>query len=165
MEKIVLKIANPKGKSIGKYKNNKDIKHLLEYVVTDKDTGTKVKYWDCRGLVRNIKDSVKIISSIQKYMGKDEGRRMYHFIISFPEKVDDLNIVCIVADAIADYIGQEYQLMYGIHTNTNNLHIHIAMNSVSYRTGLKWHKNKTEFAQWKKHVVSIAESILKDFFY
>ena len=165
MEEIIVKMADQKGRSVGKYSKKKDIRQLLEYIVTDKSTGKYIRYWDCRGLVRNIKESVEIINAIQKYMGKDNGRRMYHFVISFPEDIDDINFVCIAADAIADYIGQEYQLIYGIHTDTNNLHIHVAINSVSYRTGLKWHKNKNEFARWRKNILNIVEKVLNDFYY
>lgn len=96
-------------------------------------------------------------------MKKDHGRRLHHFIVSFPSEIQEEQVIFIVAEAIADYLGAEYQLLYGIHMNTDNLHIHIAINAVSYRTGLKWHVSAKEFKKWKKRIAKIAENILKEY--
>ena len=66
-----------------------------------------------------------------------------------------------IAEELADHLGEEYQLLYGIHMDTDNWHIHIAMNSVSYRTGKKWHANLREFDDWRKQMLKIVSNQLK----
>ena len=51
--------------------------------------------------------------------------------------------VRIAADAIADIIGCNFQVVYGIHTNEPNLHIHFIINSTSYINGQKYKINTT----------------------
>lgn len=145
------------------YKNRMAIGNLLNYITKEKDSGERVKYWGTRGLLKNVKLAVKTIETMQKYLKKDHGRRVHHFILSFSSEIQEEQVIFIVAEAIADYLGAEYQLLYGIHMNTENLHIHIAMNAVSYRTGLKWHVSAKEFKKWKKRIAKIAENILKEY--
>lgn len=157
MEKIAIK------RMPHTYDSNKAIRNLLNYIVREKSSGECVKYWGTRGLLKDIKSAVKTIEIMQKYLKKDFGRRIHHFVISFPAEIKEEQVVYIIAEAIADYLGAEYQLLYGVHTNTNNLHIHIAMNAVSYRSRLKWHVNAKEFDKWKKQLTKIAEDILKEY--
>lgn len=145
------------------YKDSMAIGNLLNYITREKDSGGRVKYWGTRGLLKNVKLAVKTIETMQKYLKKDHGRRVHHFVLSFPSEIKEEQVVYIIAEAIADYLGGEYQLLYGIHMNTENLHIHIAMNAVSYRTGLKWHVSAKEFEKWKKQLAKIAENILKEY--
>ena len=42
------------------------------------------------------------------------------------------------------YLGKEYQAIYAVHENTESLHIHIVMNSVSYIDGHRYRGTKAE---------------------
>ena len=41
------------------------------------------------------------------------------------------------AKKVSDKIGEEFQNIYGLHEDTDNLHVHFAINSVNYKTGKK----------------------------
>ena len=89
---------------------------------------------------------------------------MYHVIISFPGSLEDTAFVSEVADRIADYYFQDYQLIYGVHTDTANLHIHFAINAVSYITGLKYHRSKKELAAEKEDLMNIIDYIADKYY-
>lgn len=74
-----------------------------------------------------------------------DGRQMYHFIVSFCDKElysIDIDDAIGLAESICNYLGDERQIIYGIHLDTDNLHIHFAMNTVSYRDGRRYAANR-----------------------
>ena len=61
--------------------------------------------------------------------GKNSGKRLRHSVLSFdskenvsPEKAN------AYAQKIIQFYAPEYQIAYAVHTNTDNVHIHLAMN-------------------------------------
>ena len=159
MPKVVLK--NYKAN----YENSPAIKNVLKYVMSVKDSKEPVDYWGTRGLLKDINHAYRVIDNMQKYLKSDYGKRLYHFSLSFPEEIKDERVIYIIANAIADYLGQEYQLVFGVHMDTDNYHIHYAMNAVSYRTCLKWHKKNDEFPGWFKNIRKMAENLLLEYGY
>ena len=145
------------------YDSDKAVENLIKYVIREKDSAEKVRYWGTRGLLKNVNYAIETIITMQRYLNKNKGRRMYHIVVSLPSCIKDEQVTYILADVLADYFGRRYQLGYGVHFNTDNYHIHIAMNSINYKTGKKWHKSKKEFATWCDDLKDISESILREY--
>lgn len=82
-----------------------------------------------------------------KRRGKKASRRIYHYIVSFPPSMDDANCVKLAAKEIAEIFSGQYQVYYGVHEDEEHLHIHFAINAISYVDGKKWHKNKREIKE------------------
>ncbi len=82
----------------------------------------------------------------QKY-GKKACRRIYHYMVSFPLSMDDANCVKLAAVNIAHMFSGQYQVYYGVHEDTKNLHIHYVINAVSHVDGKKWHKSKKKLEE------------------
>lgn len=141
------------------YSRNKDMKQLLSYIIRDKN-GNIVSYWDTRGTLRNEELAFKQIVAVQKILGKNTGRRLNHVVVSFPETERNIMAVQVVADEIADHFGRQYQLVYGVHTDTENYHIHFAISTVSFINGEKWHVNFWEFDKWIKEINEVAQKAL-----
>ena len=57
-----------------------------------------------------------------------------------------LNTLWKYADQCAQcYFDAGYQVVYAIHgTNESDLHIHFAVSTINFRSGLKWHDSKTD---------------------
>lgn len=142
------------------YQKDRDIRNLLNYIVRDKKNGGLIKFWDTRGTLPNVDAACEEMIILQRFMERDNGRRMYHLILSFDEEIKDISCVREIAVDVADYLGKNYQLLYGIHTDTKNYHIHIAMNAVCYRSGKKWHKEKKEFLKWTQFLKGIMQNKL-----
>ena len=98
---------------------------------------------------------------MQRALKKNNGRRMYHMIISFNTSTKNLLKVKAVSKAVAKVIYEEgYLVYYGIHTSTDNLHIHFAIDSVNYLSGKKWHKSRSEFMSFRNKVLDCSCSVL-----
>lgn len=144
------------------YPCKRDIKNLINYIAGKTEGKEEVKYCGGKGVPKNLDEVVNSMIAVQKYFRKTEKRRIYHWIISFPEYVKDVNCIKIIAENMADIFFENYQVYYGIHEDTDNLHIHLAVNAVSYVDGLKWHKSKKEFEATKCKIREEAEEILME---
>ena len=141
MVQFVIKILN-------RYSTDRDIKSLFAYIAgrgSNERTESIISVGGY-GVSNKYKKAAEQIIKIQKLYGKDNGRRCYQIIISFPRQMSDRNLVILIADAVSDMIFEEmhYQVFYGVHTSTDNLHIHFAINAVNYKSGKKWHQNNAE---------------------
>lgn len=83
----------------------------------------------------------------KKAFHKEDGRLGYHIIQSFngnevsPEKCNKIGIE--LAEALW---GDKYQVVVCTHTNKENIHNHIVLNSVSFIDGSKYHNSNAEIA-------------------
>lgn len=157
MEQLVINMKNEY------YPKDRDIQKLLAYIAGKGNNEGKeeVIRMRGRGISSNCQRAAKQIIKMQKAYKKNKARRCYHLIVSFPESMDNRNVVILAAHAIADMIWDEmhFQLFYGIHTSTDNLHIHFGINAVSYLSGRKWHQNSGEFQMFKQRIINIVNDI------
>jgi hypothetical protein len=145
MEDLVIKMVPEH------YKGDNDIKRLIKYVAGEgknKDSQI-IKYIGAKGLSKNPNTAAKQIITMQEALGKNDKRRVYQLIVSFPGHMKSEWLALRVGKRIADIIFEEHQVYYAIHDSTDNMHIHFVINAVSYTSGRKWHKNKAEFKSWK----------------
>lgn len=156
MGKLVVKMVNEP------YQKENDLKRLTAYIAgkgrnQDKET---VSYIGANGVKRKADEAASQIVKVQEAFGKDSGRRAYHMVVSFPDDMKDANAAVQTAKAIGGDIFSGYQVFYGVHTCTDNLHIHFAINSVSYTSGRKWHMGKKDFQEYKKHIQKLANDVM-----
>ena len=77
--------------------------------------------------------------------GKLWGKRIRHSILSFSRnECTDPDVVFKAAAEIAKFYKEQYEIVYAVHTNTDNLHIHFVMNMVSFTTGYKYRGKKKD---------------------
>ena len=83
----------------------------------------------------------------KKAFHKEDGRLGYHIIQSFngneisPEKCNKIGI-----ELAEELWGDKYQVLICTHTNKQNIHNHIVLNSVSFIDGSKYHNSNVEIA-------------------
>lgn len=83
----------------------------------------------------------------KKNFHKEDGRLGYHIIQSFngneisPEKCNKIGI-----ELAQQLWGDKYQVLVCTHTNKQNVHNHIVLNSVSFIDGSKYHNSNVEIA-------------------
>ena len=144
----------------GRYPKDKDIENLLRYIAGQNDTKEETRYCQGKGLPKNPQKAAKRMVLIQKYFGKANGRRVYHFILSFPKTMEDANFAKLVADRVAEFFFETHQVYYGVHENTDCLHVHFAVNAVSYVDGRKWHHSKKDLKEMEKKIEDIMDELL-----
>lgn len=146
-----------------RYEKDKDIQELTQYIAGEGTNKEKeeVFYIGSKGLDQEHDKAAKQIIKMQRALKKNNGRRMYHMIISFNTSTKNLLKVKAVSKAVAKIIYEEgYLVYYGIHTSTDNLHIHFAIDSVNYLSGKKWHKSRSEFMSFRDKVLDCSYSVL-----
>lgn len=157
--KLIIKQVN------NTYDSEKAIVNILRYIVTDKESAEKeqVRYWKAFGAdSKNIEKVIQQYENVQELFGKTKKKRIRHIILSFPMEMDDANTAKLVAEAVADMIYKSFQVTYAVHEKERNLHVHLAINPVSYRTGKKWHMSKKEFKKWKEDVCEIVNTCVTE---
>lgn len=82
---------------------------------------------------------------------KTDGRQYYHFVQSFPEQD---RLTPQEAHAIGLEFAQkqfpDFEVIVATHVDTDNLHNHLVVNSVSYKTGMKLHQNAADLQQHRQ---------------
>lgn len=152
----IVKIVNEK------YYSSTSIKNLINYA-TD--------YSKTHGLIgaigTNPYDIDKMISqmlAVKNAYGKYEDcRQARHIVVSFEDNGSvDSEIAYIIAYDIARFYAGRYQICFGVHMNTDNIHIHFIQNTVSYVDGKLFSGHWIELNQFKQHVNCIIEKYLHD---
>lgn len=83
----------------------------------------------------------------KKTFHKEDGRLGYHIIQSFngneisPDKCNKIGL-----ELAEELWGDKYQVIVCTHTNKQNVHNHIVLNSVSFIDGNKYHNSNVEIA-------------------
>lgn len=149
MEPVIIKFVKES------YARDKDIRNLLCYIAGECDgKKERTRYCGGEGVSTEPGEAARQMIHVQKSYkkaaqrcGKKTCRRMYHYVVSFPLSMDDTNCVKLAAAEIADIFSEKYQVYYGVHEDEAHLHIHYAINAVSYVDGRKWHKSKKELRE------------------
>lgn len=161
MEYLLVKIV------YNKYNTDQSLKNICRYCITDKsikgsiDTNQLVQYWGTGRVLKNIDSICEEMIFTQKYYGKNSKRRIYQIIVSFPVDFTDKLLIDKIAKYLTHHFFVAYEVIYGIHDNTKHLHIHFAVNAVSYLTGKKWHMSKKEMIAWRGSMCNQINQFLK----
>ena len=134
----IFKVINSKGK----YHDDDALSDVNRYVL--KPYKTQHKYTG--GIHVDMNDPAGSMDTIAEHYKKRRGVRLRHFIVAFTE---DECPSPIVADSIGgeliEWLGEEYQSVYAVHEDSNEVHLHIVFNSVSYVDGHKYHGSKSDY--------------------
>lgn len=91
--------------------------------------------------------------------GKNDGLRLRHWILSFSKEEvrsiprKDLPVILHrYAYYAAKYYGHQYQIIFAVHLNTDEPHIHFVMNTVNYLTGRKYPGDKADYYAYQQYL-------------
>ena len=140
----------------GKYHDLDSKSDVINYILNPEKTHSKLYGYE---LVDPM-DPAESMQEVSNKFNKVKGIQIRHYVISFlPYEVSDPHIAHKIAEHIAMYIGYEYQTVYAVHENTDQIHIHIAHNSVSHVDGHRFHGSKTEYY----NLLNIVYHVLKQY--
>jgi len=123
----------------------KHLSQALDYISKKEKTGDG-RWEGCLNcLPGNIYQQMR---KTKEQFGKTDKRQGYHIILSFAEgEVDAATAFEITGKFAKEYLGSDYEALYTVHDNTDHIHAHIIFNSVSFRTGNKYHYKKGDWAE------------------
>ena len=132
-----------------KYYCEDSIRNLIGYVTDENKTH---KYIGAIGT--NADEPEKMIQqmeAVKEGFDKKHGyRQARHLIVSFEndEKITP-DIAYFIAYDIACYYSDRYQICFGVHLDTDNIHIHFIQNTVSYVDGKLFSGGPWELEKFK----------------
>lgn len=86
----------------------------------------------------------------KKIWGKDNGRMYYHMIVSFHHD-ENINAAEVLYFGIeyANRLFHDHQTLVVVHQDKAHLHVHLVINSVSFKDGHKFHSSKRDLENMK----------------
>lgn len=87
----------------------------------------------------------------KKHFGKEKGILAYHAFQSFAEGEVTPQIAHEIGIKLAEELwGDKYEVVVSTHINTNHIHNHFVLNSVSFVNGKKYINNREHYALLRK---------------
>ncbi len=122
-----------------------DLHKLLKYVEADYKTEQQ-KY--VSALNCGVSTALNEMKITKEHWNKTNGILGYHCVQSFKGRELSPNIAHEIGLKFAEEIwGDEFEVIVSTHLNTNNLHNHFVINSVSMKTGKKYYDTRTSYAR------------------
>ena len=140
------------------------IRRVMTYA-TNPDKTEKQFY--TTGINCEVKDAVKQMQFVKTIYGKENGILAFHAYQSFNEGEVTPEIAHEIGVKLANEMwGDRFQVVVSTHLNTQHLHNHFVINSVSFKDGKKYYSNLTNTALLRKTSDEICEeyglSVLKE---
>ena len=126
----------------------KDLHNELEYISDDYKTEEK-KY--VTGINCSTNNACKEMKEIKKHFQKEDGIIAFHAYQSFkegevtPEQAHNIGI-----QLTEEMWGDRFQVVVATHLNTNHIHNHFVINSVSFVDGKKCYDNRISYAELRR---------------
>jgi hypothetical protein len=134
--KEVIDYAENPDKTIDRKYVDSDLYAALQYVSNDQKTDKKMYV---SGINCNAKRAYERMMATKKRFGKTGGNVAYHGYQSFqtgevtPEEAHKIGL-----ETARRMWDKDYEIVVTTHLNTDNLHNHFVVNSVSFKTGRKF---------------------------
>lgn len=113
---------------------------IIKYIMNGEKT-EKMMY--VSGVNCTPDTAIQQMQDTKKRFNKEDGIISYHLIQSFegkevsPEKCHELGL-----QYAKEIFGDDYEFVVATHLNTDNVHNHIVINSVSFKSGNKFYSNR-----------------------
>lgn len=131
--------------AIIKIKSTNNMTNLINYIQDDKSHNDNILYYNAIGV--DPATAARDMQLCKMAYCKTRGSQGKHLIVALSKqeeaKIIAGNNIEKAADKIADiiYSNTGCQVAYAVHGNTDNLHIHYALNSVRIADGYKMQMN------------------------
>lgn len=119
----------------GKYTDDAARESVISYCMTP----CKVKHGCMGSRAVDLEHAAEEMQWLANLYHNDKRVRLRHCVISLGNKERiSLEDAREIAEYAIDFFGRDYQIIYCIHEDTEQLHIHTVMNQVSYQDGRKY---------------------------
>lgn len=122
------------------YKSCEDMKNLIDYVMSEERHLIHGKTGGTMLLVNGAVTPYEQMMRIKCQYNKVNGRYMRHLIVSLSDyEMQYIGIERLyeIAGEISGNLFAGYQVLYAIHQETGRIHVHMAINTVSFLDGRK----------------------------
>ena len=135
--------------------NFDSIEQVLTYATNPNKTE---KLFYTTGINCRVENAVKEMQFIKKLYKKEKGILAFHGYQSFKEGEVTQEIAHEIGVRLAEEMwGDRFQVVVSTHLNTDNIHNHFVINSVSFKDGYKYYSNISNIALLRKTSDEICE--------
>lgn len=142
-------------------KTHDSLETVIHYILYKKNSDI---LWDyIGGAGTNPYNAAFQFRAIKKYFRKDDEsrRQLRHFVVSFDNKACvDAYTAFLLAGEISKFYSDKYQLIYAVHEDSDNLHIHFGMNTVSYVDGSMYSEGYGDYYRLVSYVNNLLKAYL-----
>ena len=145
--------------AIIKIKSTNNMNNLINYIQDDKSHNDNILYSNAIGV--DPATAARDMQLCKMAYCKTKGSQGKHLIVALSKQEEEKlvagNNIEKAADKIADiiYSNTGCQVAYAVHGNTDNLHIHYALNSVRIADGYKIQMNYKDKYQLEAEIKSV----------
>lgn len=134
----ILKIKNKP------YRDDKALATVVNYVLNTSCVG---------GLFVDPNHAVEQMRLVKQLWYKTEGRQVRHFYVSFSDSEGvSIDEAFEYGYKIARYYADRFQIVFGVHHDTLHIHIHFAVNTVSYIDGRMYSGSWGNYAELRDFI-------------
>ena len=136
-------------KSKSKY-SDADYQSLKDVIAYAKDEEKTERELFCEGINCNVSTARDQFISIKQQFYKEDGIQAYHGYLSFKEQDITPELAQKIGMEFAQRVwGKRFQIVVTTHLNTQHLHCHFVINSVSFVDGKKLQKNEKNWFKFR----------------
>lgn len=136
----------------------KHLKQALNYIQNPDKTQERVLVGSINCLPETAFEQMMETKQI---FGKTDKRQGYHIIVSFPPgEATEEQAFEITRRFAEEFLGEQYEVVYSVHTDKEHKHGHIVWNSVDMQTGKKYEYKKGD---WKYKIQPITNKLCKEY--
>ena len=135
------------------------LKNSLRYILNPEKTENGYLVGGNAG--NDPEEIFRVMMDTKKEWGKTDKRQGYHFVISFkPGEVTSDQAFLVLKEFCEEYLGEDYDYVFAIHTDQDHQHGHIIFNSVNRVSGYKYRYEKGD---WEKFIQPVTDRICERF--
>ena len=126
----------------GKYFDDFALTDVINYVVNPRKTPSNL----IGAFGVRLEYAAQQMELVARAFNKYQKLRLRHWIISFGDRdlINPVEAYYIAVEA-AKFYADRYQLIFAVHEDTDQVHVHFVMNQVSYVDGHKYSGTKKEY--------------------
>lgn len=132
-----------------------DLRDVLDYATNPEKTE---KQYYTTGINCEVDSAYEEMNNVKDFFNKKDGILGFHAYQSFKEKISPELAHQIGVKSAKEMWGDRFQVVVTTHLNTNNIHNHFVINSVSFEDGLRYYSNRTNTAKFRH----ISDEICKE---
>ncbi len=123
-------------------------------VTVEPDKGLLISGINCEP-----KTAIDEFMEVKRKFDKPSGVLAYHGYVSFPnvDGLDPVDVLSLAKEMASEMWGDKFQVLLAVHTNTETLHCHFLVNSVSFVDGHKAIHNEKNYYRFKGIVDNICK--------
>lgn len=137
------------------FKSSEETANLINYIISEERHVIKGLTGGRMILIGSPESVYQQMMDVKKYFKKCCGRYMQHIIVSFSNyelQYLGVNEIYKIAMRICSFFRWN-QTIFAIHQETEQIHIHLGVNTVSYLDGSKLRFSLWEFKEYVNQVV------------